>query len=429
MRISTFIILLYAFLSLFTPRFPGIQFFETTGLLLFQPWDFLCEAVGLDGLPDPSAGPSRTADSPPVESSSPVAPSWWDKVFHIDDPSQAFTLLGARKIDAPSSSRKETLYYGNPESRVTPGSPVIAGGALIGFVNEMEHPSIIPVVMLNSPASRLVLGELRGTVAGSEVVFVAGGPSTQNAEGIRVQIPSSRFGLTRGSPAYTRENSRTPGVPSGLLLGHVDVDPPRLGQIRGDISLVPPFSEPELNRVAVLIPNMNPRPAHAVKVPPVPLEFVSLKARLVPAGRSRPPCFRIYGGVEKGLRKGDLLVMDGVAVGRLDRRGLLISSASCLLRAGQKTHAAICVEGDSACQGFMDVLRQEGFSFQVRWESCIQGLKVGCPVYLSESPCSGLEEYPAFFVKDPGDGEMFWINIPRPGQEKRSGCLRSLIYR
>jgi cell shape-determining protein MreC len=422
MRIVTCIVILYACLSIIVPSFKPLSCFETTGLLFYQPWDILSGVLGLrreEGGVDskrPEPDPASGGGIPGV-----TALSWWEGIARLPHPAGPYGLVGARSLDPIRPGQTRIHYYLGPSCPVRPGDPVIAEGALVGFVGDFEETSNVPVLLLNHKDSRSVVARVTGTVAGGkEVVFVAGGASQDIQGCIRIRILSDPFGLEEGSRAFTGTVPRSPEVPPGLFLGMVRIRR-RADESSRDAALEPYFSPERLTRAAVLVPAER-LDGERFLLPDLELMHVPARLRLLSPGRGRRTLLRISDGLEEGLRNGDLIVAEGYAVGRIDRVGLFSASGSLIPPMGGGVEAAVFPGGGPPRPFRFKVLERTGLSYRVEALEKLEGLECGMPVFLAGSPCSGLENYPALRVSDPGDGKTLCLEVPWKGGTIQGFC-------
>ncbi|MHC4942149.1 MAG: hypothetical protein ACYTG7_03940 [Planctomycetota bacterium] len=417
MRLLTFIAILYACLSLFAPHWKPLACIEGTGLLFYRPWD---HARGT--WPADQAGGYDAAPVLRGTANSSILQQWWSRVVHMPIPAPGFSLVAARSLEPVSCSKSRIAYHVDPRVPVLAGDPVVCGGAVVGFVDRIKPGGSMELKLLGKDVGRTVLAEVQGTVAGSKVRFIAGGPSLDLEGCIRVQFPSTRYGLAEGSLAYTGESPLTPGIPAGLLLGTVRLVRPGIGETREKAGLQPPVDELLLNRVAVLLPTDRLNVLEdQVLINTPPAERVAVKVKCV-AGDGLP-VFRIFAGLEAGLSRGDILVVNGIAVARLERVGFYSASAHLLAVPGQDL---VLLSGSGAGEGRPFRARIEsrkGFQYLARSDDCPKDLERGECLYLAKDPASGLERHPAFQVLDPGEGDRMILRIPLSGEIQESYCV------
>lgn len=421
MRFFISIALVYAGLSLFASTWMPVMLVEGTGLLFYRPWDRLRTLWT-----DENETTTEQAPAWRVQHRSFADPRWWQPVFAAGDRLPGFSLFAIRRIDRLPLKRGVLYYDLEPDLPVRTGDPVILGNALVGFVYSAAPGTPLGIKLLQDDADCAVLGEVSGTVAGTSVRFIAGGPSLEMEDLARIRVPSNRFGLAEGGTAYTAYDSMTPAVPAGLLLGRVRLGKAGPGELRDKVALQPAVPRERLNRLAVLVPTTrlgDPPLRDQTWVFPPPLEAipVTITRTLKPWGCAAD--FRIDAGLECGLSPGDLIVSDLGALARLDRVGLFASSASILVRPGQEVEL-IVAHAEHGVIGFTASVEELcAGNYSVTSPDKPAGLEKGLAVYLAKEACSGLERYPAFFVMDAGEGDRFTLALPAAAASQEGCCL------
>jgi hypothetical protein len=420
MRLLTFIAILYACLSLYAPHWKPLAIVEGTGLLFFRPWDHV---IG-SGSNDEAEGMGAAAIQSSGSSAS-VRRQWWSPVLNMPIPARGFSLVAARSLQPVTPAQRRIAYRTEPGAPVLPGDPVVCGGALVGFVDRFESGDCMEVKLLRKDEGRSVLAEVQGTVAGSSVRFIAGGPSLDMEGCIRVQFPSIRYGLAEGSLAYTGESPLTPGIPAGLLLGTVRVVRPGLGDVSDRAALEPPVDERLLNRVAVLLPTDRLNALEdQVRIPATPSERVPVEVKCVAGQGGGLPAFRIFAGLEAGLSRGDILVVNGIAVARLERVGLYAASARLLAAPGQEIFLMNASDAGKGRPLRARIESCKGFRLLASIEESPGGLEQGDTLFLARDSATGLERHPAYQVLDAGEGGRSVLCVPWTGEIRESFCVR-----
>lgn len=393
MRIFTFIVVLYAFLSLIFSRSETLTSIETTALNFYRPWDAF--RGNSEFLPEPPPPPAISA--------------WWNPIVNTPGLGEKHAVLAARAYGRIRENQSKVAYYTHDALPVEAGDPVVMGSALVGFVAEHRPPAGVLVTLLHDRNSPLLAGEVKGTVAGEEIGFAAGGPSPEMRGAILLRIPSVRLGLVSGSTAYSRAHPLTPKVPHGLLLGRVTLHASSEAEQLDEAALVPAYSPHQLHRVGILVPvERLAAGTSAVTIPEVSLQDLEVSACLA-SGRNQ---FRVYAGKERGLARGDLLVRGGYALARLEHVGLFASSASLLAAPGEEIEVACTTSEDLLRRFRITIIRRTGLVLEVEAEEKPEDLMPGLPLYLTGDPCSGMESSPAFLVLHPGEGKRFSLTVP-----------------
>jgi hypothetical protein len=328
-------------------------------------------------------------------------------------------VLAARAYAGIRKDQSKVTYYTQAALPVTAGDPVVVGSALVGLVAKPRPPDGVLVTLLNDPDCPLVAGEVKGTVAGEEIGFAAGGPAPEARGLIRLRIPSARLGLASGSQAFSKAHPFRPRVPPGFYLGRVTRGEENPDQSLDEAALIPAYGAYQLHRVGILVPvERLEAGTPAIVIPDLRLKDVEVSACLGSGSHH----FRVYAGKERGLAQGDLVVRGGYALARLDQVGFFASSATLLTTTGEEIEVAFTtLEGD--LERFrITILRRTGLLFEAKAGEKPEGLESGLPLYLSGYPCSGLESYPAFLVLDPCEDQRLILTVPWPltGQSR---CL------
>lgn len=428
MRIKTFIVVIYACLSISAYHWKPVSTIESLALIFYKPWESLW---GL--LPEERLTSSWNLDQSLVQraetmsdASEEVSYRWWGGVIPPSDLLSGYLPLAGRVMGRILSSQNRFTYYLEYADSVAPGDPVVVGESLVGFVTKIDAASgRVTVVLLNHEASPPVLGEVRGTVAGKGVYFIAGGPSPGLTGCIDVQFPSSRFGLNSGSLAYSKAHSENQEFPSRFLLGQVRVGRPKMGELQEEVALDPVLEPWELNRVCVLVPADRPGFEESrLLIPSIPMERIPVQAKVLPVGREPHPAFRVSSGMEEGLAPGTILIRHGTAVARLSRVGLFSSFADFLAAPGDEITVAYLPENGMTRPLRIKVIQRQGFRFLCEFTGRRARVCKGDPLFIAEKPCSGLESYPAFWVEESVDENRFIVHVPWSWDQGDSHCLR-----
>ncbi|MBU0754606.1 MAG: hypothetical protein KJ645_05670 [Planctomycetes bacterium] len=398
---------------------------EGTGLLFFRPWDLLRSFCAAE---DDDREDFHTLEPPAWSARGNLheEPRWWQPVFREYGRVPGFTFLGARHLESLSARKGVMLYDIEPDLPIRAGDPVVQGNTLIGFVDAFEPGAPLRIKTLRYDTDRSVVGEVQGTIAGTGVRFIAGGPSMEMEGLIQIRIPSNRFGLAEGGSAYTMEEPLTPGMPGGLFLGWVRLGKADPGDARDKVALQSPLDPSKLSRVSVMIPSSRlgePPVRDQAWVFPLPFEEVPVGISRVSGPWGWGSAFRIHAGLETGIAPGNLVVSNHGALARLTKVGLFASSAELLVRPGQELILAVSNPQEGVIEFSARILRQENSGYLVSAADKPSFLKKGLPVYLAQFPCSGLERYPAFFVEDTGSEDRFTLALPPTHLFQQGFCL------
>ena len=393
----------YALLSLAMPRSTAVSLLETTGLLFSRPFERLFQSC-LDGLEfdaaeedgkvlshvDPALvikGPMTLADQDRL---------WWRKTLA---PPDGVTTFGVRlrALGPVPPDRDWVAYRAETGTTIRPGDPVVIAKALVGFVSEVQGADgrTVIVRLLSHAKSSIVVGVVEGTVAGSSITFAAGG-SGKLPGSIRVGYSSTRYGLRPGCAVYTAREPQARRVPPGYFLGVIDTLEAERGRVHGDILILPPFAGDELSRAAALVSGGRPMEARSAS-PTVSEVAVTVRPRKTGTG-GQASGYHVTGGIEKGFASGDLLTVDGVAVGLLRGVGILLSTADPLLARGARHAAVIRSRKGGPIPFHLDVIGRDDQGIRIRSDRRLVGIEPGLALFLAVDPLSGLEAYPAAHV-------------------------------
>ncbi len=426
MRKVTFLLVLYACLSMLAPSSEFFKCIETTGLLFYKPWDALWKKLAPAGTDDrptlhfPAHLPDNGYGLPETD-----VRRWWDGAVPGTADVRGFSFIAARSLGPVRPDRGRFCCYAGPDPLVMPGDPVVAGGALLGFVDDFTDSSRLPVVLLSASDSRTVVGEVRGTVAGREVSLVVGGLYRAMKGGISARFPSVGFALAGGGLVFTAKRRLESKVPQGFYLGELRSPEVNGDSTGSDVFLVPPHSGAVPSHAAVVVPSGRAGWEDGWRTPELRFDRVHVKVRAVTGNPKVRPAIRVSAGKEEGLYAGCLLIVNGFAAGRIERVGFFASIAFPVVSVGTETCAAVFPAGMGAKVFMMTVLKQDGFLFRVQARQPLDCLKPGMRVFLGDDPCSGSECYPAFVVKDRGDGRVFTLELPWPDRKNGCFCLKA----
>jgi len=256
-----------------------------------------------------------------------------------------------------------------------------------------------------------------------------GGDSDAREAGIKISFPSTRFGLNQGCLAVTAKDNLNRNIPPDLILGKVWISPPKEGCIKGDVSLLPPYSAKLLERVAVMIPHTRFKKKARYIIPDSKLSKVETGVRYIGESKRAPGGFIVFAGLERGLSRGDLLVVGGRSLARIDSVGFFSSHASLLLTPGYKFRAAAIPSETMINRFTMEVIEGMSPKVVIKSDSPVPNIRKGVPIYLTEFPCSGLESYPVAFVEDHGKNQTVVVNLSPGVTEEGIFCLKSSSVR
>lgn len=424
MRFTLASVILYAFCSILLPRLPFLSAFETTAGVFFRPWDGLTYRIR--GLWHRSPR-GKEEDGPKNGRGTPAASDWWSHLLPPPGKEVPWVPVGLRLLEGAGAARGALRYYAGPRSPVRPGDPVVRGKALVGFIRAVSARGWVDVVPMNREGSPCVRAEVRGTVAGEGVTFVAGGADRMIPGHILIRVPASRDALVEGSAAFTVADALTPGVPDGFLVGFVETRSRPVEHGR-DVALLPPYGEDDLHRVIALVP---PDRGHGGGVRFVPYEpllgAVETGLYTVPCAEGGGPLYRVHAGRERGLLRGDLVTARAFAVARLERVGWFVSTARPLLRRGATIRGAVFPPKGGARFFSLHIDSGEGRLWSGRTDPPLGPLSRPLPLYLVSSPVRGLERYPVARLVASGTDGTVKFRLPLPGEACR--CLTFRLSR
>lgn len=419
-RFSLALVICFALLSLFAPRFGPIKIIEVTALLVSYPWErvlsFLLPVAAQD---DPA---STTRDRWDRSRSSRL---WWEPVFAAKRPDGSEFLIGGRVVPPAERSATRISVDMGSDPPVERGDPVVCGKVLVGFVRSVAENGLVEISLLGDSDSRSVAAEVGDTVAGEKIYFPIGGEC--DAQGnLPIRYPSTRFGLSSGSDVLTSSEhpsayTRSP-IPAGLLLGRVSVERSTRRSMAAQAVVLPALGVKDLRRIAVIVPADRHGAQGYAPVPELQLYTIPVEILLPPGFLREWSFMRLCSGLESGLVEGDFIVAGNYLAGRIAATGLVSSRAEIFLLPGKTTVIArLRSSGAEAIR--LRVRARSGGVCSVEAAAALSGLQKGCPLYSPDDPCGGTEFYPLCHVLDPGDGITFTVRCADLSGDDPSFCL------
>jgi len=276
---------------------------------------------------------------------------------------------------------------------VAPDDPVVAGNALIGFVDRLSADGEVRVQLLRHKDSRVVAVEAEGPVAGEKIYFAAGGGRSRLEGCIRLSFPSSRYGIASGIRTFTSSLYNRGYLPPGLFVGEIRSRPGNLGDLQLRAGLLPPVAGDALCRVAVLVPRARPGVEGREPIPRLRLEPVDVSLSLPPGRITSRAFMRVGSGLEAGLAKGDLVVSGGYLTGAISGSGVLAATARLFLAPGEVIELAhLDRAGPRSVR--LQVLDRTGPLCTAMMMDRGDRLAIGSPLYLPGEAAEGGEVYP-----------------------------------
>ena len=211
-------VIFYALLSLISPHFLPVRIVEVTALLLSRPWEsLLASFFNIGAEPEPASYVAEENEKNAVRN------QWWRPVLSLPPGSEDMIVLGGRvRSVLPEGVTRLKLDMGG-DPPVRSGDPVVRGNVLVGFVENVLESGLIDVLLLRHRASRVVACEVREGIAGDRRVFARGGECAGSKGQIKLQYPSSRYGLSSDTRVYTSAEFNGENLPAGLYVGRVSV--------------------------------------------------------------------------------------------------------------------------------------------------------------------------------------------------------------
>ncbi len=419
-RFSLALVICFALLSLFAPRFGPIKIVEVTALLVSHPWERLLSLLFPKGSPDDLA--SMTQGPWDRSRSSQL---WWEPVFSSTRPAGGDLLIGGRVVPALSRAVTRINVDMGSDPPVRPGDPVVCGEVFVGFVSSIAVTGLVEVSLLGDRESRSVAAEVGDVVAGEKIYFPIGGECDVDGN-LPIKFPSTRFGLASGSdvvtsPEHPNAYARSP-IPAGLVLGRVSVNRSTRRTLAAQPVVLPAFRVTDLRRIAVLVPADRLEAQGRAPIPELQLYTIPVKTFLPPGFLREWSFLRLFSGLERGLDEGDFVVAGDHLAGRIAATGLLSSRADIFLLPGKTTVIARLRSSGTERNRLRVHHRSRGFC-SVEADRALSGLKEGCPLYFPDDPCGGTEFYPLCHVVDPGDGVTFTVRCADLSGDDSSFCL------